>query len=161
MTKIINSGSPCLISLYNSRGGKGNTVSGKQSNHGDFHLPACLVHLNDPPLYIAVAWWGLLSGRGMTREDISQAFRIPLRRAADVMAYISRDRCDVITCERRVIHNGNRRSLILTIAAIGEFIPAVPSPPPRVKKNRSPDGGDPVREWRRWFLSRPNVSSAE
>ncbi|HEJ7994289.1 TPA: CaiF/GrlA family transcriptional regulator [Serratia liquefaciens] len=143
-----------------SAGVTGNTVSGKQSNHGDFYLPACLTHLIDPPLYMAVAWWGLLTGQGMTREDISQAFRIPPRRAADVMAYISRERCDVITCERRIVRAIGRRSLMLRVSAVRELAPVVPSPSPRVKK--MPGGGaDPVREWRRWFLSRPNVSSTE
>lgn len=142
----------------NSACGAGGTVSAKQSNHGDFYLPACLTHLVDPPLYMAVAWWGLLTGQGMTREDISQTFRIPPRRAADVMSYISRERCDVITCERRIVREVGRRSLMLRVSAVRELAPVVPSPSPRAKKTPARGSVDPVREWRRWFLSRPNVS---
>lgn len=142
---------------YNGNGAEV-VISGKQSNHGDFHLPACLAHLVDPPLYMAVAWWGVLSAQVITRESISQAFRISLTRAADVMAYIIRSRGDVITCERRVIRKDGRRNLVLTISAVRDVVPQVSVPSPRVKKTPGRGGVDPVREWRRWFLSRPNIT---
>ncbi|CAI1210392.1 TPA: CaiF/GrlA family transcriptional regulator [Serratia liquefaciens] len=139
----------------------GNTICGKQSNHGDFYLPARLAHLNDPPLYMAVAWWGLLTGQGMTREYISQTFRIPPRRAADVMTYISRERSDVINSERHFLREAGRRSLVLTVSAVSALVPVASSPVPRVKKTPVRGCDDPVREWRRWFLSRPITSSSE
>lgn len=145
--------SPCEPSRPRS-----GVILGRQSNHDDFYLPECLRHLGDPPLYMAVAWWGLLSGQGITRDDISLAFRIPPRRAADVMSYISRDRGDIITCERRVVRTTGRRSLVLTITDVRDVEPAAPLPPPRAKKTAGQGGADPVREWRRWFLSRPNTA---
>lgn len=160
MAKTINSVTATTYAVEPVHG-KGGNISGKQSNHGDFHLPACLAHLIDPPLYMAVAWWGLLSRQGVTRDDISQAFHIPQRRAADVLSYISRERSDVITCQRRVMRDGGRRHLVLTILAVGELAPVAPSPPLRVKKTHSRGDNDAVRQWRRWFLSRPNVSSNE
>jgi len=156
--KKINEETNVLGSGHQANSG-GGVISGKQSNHGDFYLPECLSHLGDPPLYLAVAWWGVLIGRGITREDISLAFRIPPRRAADVMSYISRDRGDIITCVRRIDREAGRRSLVLTISAVRDVGSAVPIPPPRAKKTSGRGAAESVREWRRWFLSRPNTAS--
>lgn len=138
-----------------------NTVTGKQSNHGDFHLPACLAHLTDPPLYLAVSYWGLLTGGGLSRAIVSETFRISERRAADVMSYISRERCDVIDCVRKITREGKgRRGLILTITAVRVLVPAPSSPPVRRRKVQRPGAADMTRELRHWFLRKPNLSSA-
>lgn len=145
----------------NIKTGPLNTVLGKQSNHGDFLLPACLGHLNDPPLYLAVAYWGLVTGSPLSRAIVSETFRISERRAADVMSYISRERCDVIDCERKITREGKgRRGLTLTIRAVRALVPAASAPPARGRKAQRPGAADMTRELRHWFLRRPNLSSA-
>lgn len=160
MAEINNdSGAEC-DNKEQSRGTR-NTVAGKQSNHGDFHLPACLGHLTDPPLYLAVAYWGLLTGSRLSRATVSETFRISERRAADVMSYISRERCDVIDCVRKITREGRgRRGLTLTITAVRALVQTPPSPPVRGRKTPRPGAADMSRELRHWFLRRPNLSSA-
>lgn len=157
----INNEDMGLSACVNNETRARNTIAGKQRNHGGFQLPASLVHLTDPPLYLAVAYWGLLTGGGFTREDVSQAFRISQRRAADVMSYISRERSDVITCERQLTREGRgRRSLALIITAVREPMPVMTPPPPRARKTPSPGAAEQVQRLRHWFLSRPNTPSA-
>lgn len=140
----------------------------KQSNHDDYYLPRCLSHLNNPPLYLAVAHWGLIKKDGMSREDISQAFRISPRRAADIMNYIYNDRQAVITSQKTVTTCGRGlRSFRLTIMAVGE-VRSRPIPNPgkrRVTQAETPAAFvgpmTTVQQLRRWFLTRPNVPTTD
>lgn len=123
-------------------------ISGRQSNHGDFYLPKCLAHLTAPSFYMAVAWWGYLKKKPFSRDDISQAFRVSPRRAADVMTYlataVSRD---VVKLTKEVIVVGSGHNMLLmTIIDVAESIPprpAVPAstrqPHPRKKTERTSD----------------------
>lgn len=159
MTKIINGVGP-VDTHENTPAAAHVTVSGKQSNHDCFYLPACLGHLIDPPLYLAVASWGLLTGTRLTRRGVSEAFRISERRAADVMTYILRDRGDVIDCIRTVTREGKgRRGLTLTVVAVRAQGAVVAAAPMRTRRGTLPRGADTTRELRQWFLSRPNPVS--
>ncbi|WP_394853087.1 CaiF/GrlA family transcriptional regulator [Serratia marcescens] len=159
MTDGIDNAGP-IDMQENTRAAEHVTVSGKQSNHDCFYLPACLGHLIDPPLYLAVARWGLLTGTRLTRRGISEAFRISERRAADVMNYILRDRGDVIDCVRTVTREGKgRRGLTLTVVAIRAQDAVVAAAPLRTRRGTLPRGADTTRELRQWFLSRPNPES--
>ncbi|NHB93681.1 CaiF/GrlA family transcriptional regulator [Photorhabdus cinerea] len=132
------------------------TITGKQSNHGDFRLPACLSHLNDTPLYMAVAYWGLLKGRGFTKREISQVFRVTERRATDVMNYIYNERRDVIACEKVFFREkqGSRR-LMLIVTAVVEPMPQKGQAPvtKTVKSTRSRTSLQ-ANHMRTWFLQR-------
>lgn len=94
-------------------------VEGTQGNHLQWVLPANLAHLNAPPLYMAVAWWGLLRGSPFTRADVSGAFRIAPRRAADVMKYICTARTDSIRCESWV----KKGEMYLSVAEVSDPSP--------------------------------------
>lgn len=136
-----------------------NFISGKQSNHGEYYLPQELFGINAPTLYLAVAHWGLRKGAGFTRDEISQVFRITLRRAADVMTYITTAKSDVVSCETRLVSSaGGRRSLLMTITAIHEAperravkLAAVPRPD---GKKKAEDEAR-IRQIHHQFLTRP------
>lgn len=131
-------------------------ISGKQSNHGDFMLPASVAHLAQPALYLAVAYWALALGRGVGREDIAQAFRITVHRAADVMSYILNDRQDVVSCSRQLLNGGRgQRQLLLRVTGVTEPAPTVRTPPR--KKTAVPR--QDIASLRTWFLTRPNPLS--
>lgn len=77
-------------------------IKGTQSNHGSWHLPQNLQHLESPPMWLAVAWWGLLRKEAISRDDVSQAFHISQRRAGDVLYYLSRHCTQtVISCWKK------------------------------------------------------------
>lgn len=97
-------------------------ISGRQRNHGDFYLPAIISHLEEPSFYIAVAWWGKLTGRPFSREDVAQAFRVTARRAADVMTYLATGVSrSVVGLEKKVVRMGSGRAvLLMTILSVDE-----------------------------------------
>lgn len=76
-------------------------VSPGQENHEAYRLPPEVVHLNRPglPLYQAVAYWGEAIGTFFTRHDLSEAFGVPLRRASNVMDYLTHERKECVQCE--------------------------------------------------------------
>lgn len=79
-------------------------IEGTQSNHGSWHLPQNLQHLESPPMWLAVAWWGLLRKEAISRDDVSQAFHISQRRAGDVLYYLSSH------CAQTVISRWKKRT---------------------------------------------------
>lgn len=144
----------------------GGRIMGRQSNHGDFTLPRCLSHLVNPPLYIAVAHWGLLKKTPFSRDDISQAFRITPRRAADVMSYIQREHTDVITCVRHLqVSSAGIRNLTLQVTGVVEAALSAPESKPRPRApDKVPRGerqkkSQALNKLRAAFLSRPRLSS--
>ncbi|MBS0053866.1 CaiF/GrlA family transcriptional regulator [Yersinia sp. Marseille-Q3913] len=133
-----------------------NQIKGRQSNHGDYYLPACLTHLGRPPLYMAVAYWGLLKKSPFTRDDLSAAFHITVRRAADVMTYIYIERQNCITSKKSLVNIGSGHScLYLQVLAVAE--PAPPRqtfrPPERRTSNAYNKEGQ--QELWHWLLTRP------
>ncbi|MBH3035789.1 CaiF/GrlA family transcriptional regulator [Serratia marcescens] len=131
-------------------------IVGKQSNHGDYCLPVDLAHLGNPPLWLAVAWWGGLRGTAFSRDDVSQVFRISARRAGDVMSYIMNHKKDTVQCLRSLTKSGNGvRVLHLRITNIREVSGTAPKPSPTTdcaKAKAKPDG-DNLRKNRAWFLT--------
>lgn len=117
-------------------------MSGRQGNHQPWVLPACLVHLKEPCLYIAVAWWGLLKQRPFTRADISAAFRITPRRAADVIEHIYKERSDIIKSEYLVGKGAGAGTSEASLRILSVSNEQVISPPPparrMAKKNTRP-----------------------
>lgn len=112
-------------SQKDTKRGRKNTlrrISGRQKNHGDFYLPEIISHLEEPTFYIAVAWWGKLTGRSFSREDVAQAFRVTDRRAADVMTYLATGVSrSVVGLEKKVVRMGSGRAvLLMTIHSVDE-----------------------------------------
>ncbi|POT56157.1 CaiF/GrlA family transcriptional regulator [Citrobacter amalonaticus] len=135
------------------------TVRGGQSNHGDFYMPAEIRHLGGMPLYRAVAWWGLLTGKAFSREQVCQAFRVDQRRASGVLNYLChRYHHDDITFESYSRHlPGGHRQLTIRILAVKESAKRPASPTPSTPRRRSiPTGDNADRLMARWLLSRPS-----
>lgn len=132
------------------------TITGKQSNHGTFRLPVCLSHLNDTPLYMAVAYWGLLKGRAFTKSEISQVFRVSESRAKDVMNYIYNERRDVISCEKVFFREKQRsRRLMLIVTAVTEPMPQrSPTSVTKTTKSARSRTSSQANHMRTWFLQR-------
>ncbi|MBS9438305.1 CaiF/GrlA family transcriptional regulator [Photorhabdus noenieputensis] len=132
------------------------TITGKQSNHGDFRLPVCLSHLNDTPLYMAVAYWGLLKGRGFTKSEISQVFRVSERRARDVMNYIYNERRDVISCEKVFFRekHGSRRLMLIVTAVVKPMPQRNPILVTKTVKSARSLTSSRIHHMRTWFLQR-------
>ncbi|MBU9839044.1 CaiF/GrlA family transcriptional regulator [Rahnella aceris] len=136
-----------------------NVIAGKQSNHGEYHLPQELLGINAPTLYLAVAHWGLRKGAGFTRDEISKVFRITLRRAADVMTYITTAKSDVVNCETRLVSSvGGRRSLVMTVTAIHEAPErgaGKQAVAPRADSKKKAESEARIRQIHLQFLTRP------
>ncbi|HFI5337032.1 TPA: CaiF/GrlA family transcriptional regulator [Serratia liquefaciens] len=106
----------------------------RQSNHDTWALPDCLTALCDArPLLLweAVAHWALREGRGVSRDDVAQAFHIAPRRAADVMRYILLSQTATVTCASLVVRreDGVRQMLFHVTQVAGRAPARAPSPP--------------------------------
>lgn len=135
-----------------------NEISGRQRNHGSFCVPDDLPELNEPRLWLAVARWALMLGKPVNRNDISCAFRISPRRAADVMTYLCEDRRDTVTCEKTItrVASGVRVATILITAIEDTRMQATRCIPERINKPKPSrkDGGsdEQLRAARALFL---------
>ncbi|WP_161796300.1 CaiF/GrlA family transcriptional regulator [Serratia marcescens] len=112
-------------------------VTGRQSNHGDWSLPAELAGSGIGSLWLAVAIWALRQARPVTRDDIAQAFRISLRRAADVVSYLLTTRSDRVACERKIhrVASGHRVATLRVLAVVaGPAEDGPVAPPARSRK---------------------------
>lgn len=94
---------------------RGKLQTGRQGNHGVWRLPPGMECEDGIPLWQAVALWALRQGRAVTREDISQAFSVAPRRAADVMTYIMCDRSDAVEVHKEIVRvaSGHRVAMFL------------------------------------------------
>ncbi|HAU6732979.1 TPA: CaiF/GrlA family transcriptional regulator [Salmonella enterica subsp. enterica serovar Elisabethville] len=61
-----------------------------QSNHEDTTLPESVSQYYEQPLYIIIALWCQQQNRWISRNDIAQAFSMPVRRASFQLSYITR-----------------------------------------------------------------------
>lgn len=82
---------------------RGKIQTGRQRNHGTWCLPPGMDIEEGAPLWLAVALWALGQARAVTREDISQAFSVSPRRAADVLTYIISERSDLVQIYKEVV----------------------------------------------------------
>lgn len=78
-----------------------------------FRLPVELEDLSDLnlPLYVSVALWGLCRGKSITVRDVQQAFCISIRRASDILNYMTERGSGVVEtkCNLRPLKQGDRR----------------------------------------------------
>lgn len=141
-------------------------VQCKTRKHYPFDLPA---ELNDVPaglpLYLLVALWALRQNRPVSVRDVRGAFRISLRRASDVLEYMSGqgERNVKVTCFLRPLRQGDRRMRrewhVTTVSGISDFTcsssESRTTTSPRVPRViRKMHIHDSMQELRRWFLLR-------
>ncbi|EKN5096068.1 CaiF/GrlA family transcriptional regulator [Yersinia enterocolitica] len=96
-------------------------MSARQGNHDGYRLPDCLAHMHahSPPLYLAVAHWMQQQGRPIGRNEVSEAFHISPRRAAEVMRYIYNHKSSHIVSSRFIVRTDQvPRVLCMTITSI-------------------------------------------
>lgn len=144
----------------------GSVVAPSQSNYGEYTLPATLQNLGDPPLYLAVAFWGWQLGRPFCRTELAQTFRITLQRAGDVMSYIRRADQSKIHSHQSYdrMENGARRRHLHIVTApdmtVKKGVKGKPKPTPKTDASLLQDEGpisdSGLQALRRWFLIRPN-----
>lgn len=140
----------------------GRRVTPRQSNHESYVLPALLDHLPPMPLYLAVAHFGLLTGKPVSREVICRAFHLDTRRALEIMRYLLNG-APRVTCKCLSLMQGQGYCLrILAIAPPDEAVSATAS----TQTTARPRGSTAEREqaqqqMRQWFLRRPNPPSRD
>lgn len=76
-----------------------------------YRMPEGLSGLGEPPLYLALAYWGLALARAFSRDDVVAAFAISPQRATDAMSRLSR--CDLAFIRTRVRYRSRCRYLIV------------------------------------------------
>lgn len=86
----------------------GKKKKGSQSNHDEYVVPESVALWADEPLYMLVSRWCMQQNKWLNRNDISQAFHMPLRRASYQLAYISRKKKRVVCKTRYGISEENR-----------------------------------------------------
>ena len=86
----------------------GRKKKGSQSNHDEYVVPDCVASWADEPLYMLVSRWCMLQEKWLNRNDISEAFHMPLRRASYQLAYISRKKNRVVCKTRYGMNEENR-----------------------------------------------------
>lgn len=111
---------PSLPRSGGQRPAPGTLQTGRQRNHGAWRLPPELAFLAGAPLWQAVALWALSRGRPVSRTEISEAFSVAPRRAADVMTYIMCDRYDLVQVHKEVVRvaSGHRVAMFLVTAVL-------------------------------------------
>lgn len=104
MTKL-KKNENCLGSLPTEQT-TGQYVQARQKNHGSWYLPAGLPLSGEPPLWLAVAYWGLQQGGFVTRNEVATVFRISARQATDVLTYVLEHRSDLVKIKREIVWIG-------------------------------------------------------
>ena len=137
--------------------GVGRRVTPRQSNHEGYVLPTTLDHLPPMPLYLAVAHFGLLTGKPVSREVICQAFHLDTRRALEIMRYLVNG-APRVTCKCLSLMQGQGYCLHILAIATPERTGDTPA---ATQTTARPRGSTAEREqaqqqMRQWFLRRPN-----
>ena len=70
-------------------------------------IPASVRQYRGEPLYILVAWWCLQQHDWVNRNQISEAFRVPVQRASYLMAYLRNKTRRVIVESREMLLANN------------------------------------------------------
>lgn len=131
--------------------------------HKPFRLPAELEDIGEAglPLYVLVAYWGLRQGKSVTVRDVRQAFGLSLRRASDILEYMTEQGRNIVEteCHLRPLKPGDRRMRRewRVTAVYGERARTIKEP---VNRSSTPPGGrnasgrEGISELGRWFVTR-------
>lgn len=74
-----------------------------QSDRGQTTIPESVSQYYQQPLYIIIALWCQQQNRWINRNDIAEAFSIPVRRASFQLSYISRRPQNILFRSRQKI----------------------------------------------------------
>lgn len=74
-----------------------------QSNHEATFIPESVSQYYQQPLYIIIALWCKQQNRWINRNDIAQAFCMPVRRASFQLSYITRRPKNILFRSRQQI----------------------------------------------------------
>ncbi len=134
----------------------GRRVAPRQSNHESYVLPACLDHLPPMPLYLAVAHFGLVMRKPLSREMICQAFQLDTRRALEIMRYLVNG-APRVTCKCLSLMQGQGYCLrILAIATPEQSVAdSAPSQTTARLRGSTAEREQAQQQMRQWFLRRP------
>ncbi|HBR1414073.1 TPA: CaiF/GrlA family transcriptional regulator [Klebsiella pneumoniae] len=131
--------------------------------HRSFRLPTELSDMEDTslPLYILVAYWGLRQNKPVTVRDVRQAFCISLRRASDILEYMTEQGSEIVEAECRLcpLKPGDRRMRRewRVTAVYGERARTMRESVNRttaLSHGRNIAGQDGISKLRRWFVTR-------
>lgn len=86
----------------------GRVKKGSQSNHDEYVVPDSVASWADEPLYMLVSRWCMQQNKWLNKNDISQAFHMPLKRASYQLTYISRKKNRVVCKTRYGMNEENR-----------------------------------------------------
>lgn len=124
-----------------------------------FHMPEEIQHLGEMPLFRAVAWWGFLHKKEFSRNDVSKAFHIDLRRASGILHYLCHrhDKRDIeFSVRKATVRDGHCQLLVKihSLASAGNSTaPLAKAQPATCQGNKHSATDD--RRLSRWLLSRP------
>lgn len=101
------------ITLYGSESPQNNKrlcqiKPGAQSNHENSFIPDSVSQYYQEPLYLIVALWCQQQHRWINRNDIAQAFHMPVRRASFQLSYMTRRPKRIIFRVRQQVQSGVR-----------------------------------------------------
>ncbi|MGN2498410.1 CaiF/GrlA family transcriptional regulator [Serratia bockelmannii] len=147
---------PPLSPLPDDSAGIGRRVTPRQSNHESYVLPVILDHLPPMPLYLAVAHFGLLTEKPLSREMICQAFHLDTRRALEIMRYLVNG-APRVTCKCLSLMQGQGYCLrILAIATPEQAVAdAAASRTAARPRGSTAEREQAQQQMRQWFLRRP------
>ncbi|MGG8279342.1 CaiF/GrlA family transcriptional regulator [Klebsiella sp. 141198] len=78
-----------------------------QAGYDACYIPESVRQYRGEPLYILVAWWCLQQHDWVNRNQISEAFRVPVQRASYLMAYLRNKTRRVIVESREMLLANN------------------------------------------------------
>ncbi|EEV9242521.1 CaiF/GrlA family transcriptional regulator [Escherichia coli] len=78
-----------------------------QAGYDACYIPESVRQYRGEPLYILVAWWCLQQHDWVNRNQISEAFRVPVLRASYLMAYLRNKTRRVIVESRQMLLANN------------------------------------------------------
>lgn len=91
-----------------------------------FFCPVCVQDVQDQPLCIIVAFWGMRIGKLLTVEAVSREFHIPQRTVKDILHYIVHEGRNHIRSRRFIQKEpatGRRRALRILDVQVPQEIP--------------------------------------
>lgn len=104
-----------------------------QAGYDACYIPESVRQYRGEPLYILVAWWCLQQHDWVNRNQISEAFRVPVQRASYLMAYLRNKTRRVIVESREMLLANNVYRYEIQVTRVM---------PPGSRKNVSPGRKD-------------------
>lgn len=132
---------------------------GTQRHRCHYHIPEEIAHLGDMPLFRAVAWWGYLRKKAFSRNEVSEAFQIDLRRASGILHYICHrhDKNDIVFRVRKTaVQGGHCQLWVKILAPVASHAAVKPAANAAAREHRrSKNNATHDRQLSQWLLSRP------